>query len=63
LVDPSLVDLRSLGDEVRFRIFDYLWGKGVGSSSLQSHHGVATKEETLEATKIAFPMVMKGYFR
>jgi integrase len=28
------VDLRSLGDEVRFRIFDYLWGKGVGSSEL-----------------------------
>jgi integrase len=34
LVDPSLVDLRSLSDEVRFRIFDYLWGKGVGSSEL-----------------------------
>jgi integrase len=28
------VDLRSLGDEVRFRIFDYLWGKGVRSSEL-----------------------------
>jgi integrase len=28
------VDLRSLGDEVRFRIFDYLWSKGVGSSEL-----------------------------
>jgi hypothetical protein len=34
LVDPSLVDLKSLGDEVRFRIFDYLWSKGVGSSEL-----------------------------
>jgi integrase len=34
LVDPSLVDLRSLGDEVRFRIFDYLWSKGVKSSEL-----------------------------
>jgi len=34
LVDPSLVDLKSLGDEVRFRIFDYLWGRGVGSSEL-----------------------------
>jgi integrase len=34
LVDPSLVDFRSLGDEVRFKIFDYLWGKGVGSSEL-----------------------------
>jgi hypothetical protein len=34
LVDPSLVDLRSLGDEIRFRIFDYLWGKGVRSSEL-----------------------------
>jgi integrase len=28
------VDFRSLGDEVRFRIFDYLWGKGVRSSEL-----------------------------
>jgi hypothetical protein len=34
LVDPSLVDFRSLGDEVRFRIFDYLWSKGIGSSEL-----------------------------
>jgi integrase len=34
LVDPSLVDFRGLGDEVRFRIFDYLWGKGVRSSEL-----------------------------
>ena len=34
MVDPGLVDLRSLGDEVRFRIFDYLWGRGVRSSEL-----------------------------
>jgi integrase len=34
LVDPGLVDFRSLSDEVRFRIFDYLWGRGVGSSEL-----------------------------
>jgi integrase len=34
LVDPSLVDFRSLGDEVRFRIFDYLWSRGVRSSEL-----------------------------
>jgi integrase len=34
LVDPSLVDFRGLGDEVRFRIFDYLWGRGVRSSEL-----------------------------
>ncbi len=34
MVDPSLVDFRGLGDEVRFRIFDYLWGKGVRSSEL-----------------------------
>ena len=34
MVDPSLVDFKSLGDEVRFKIFDYLWGKGVGSSEL-----------------------------
>jgi integrase len=34
LVDPSLVDFRSLSDEVRFRIFDYLWSRGVRSSEL-----------------------------
>jgi integrase len=34
LVDPSLVDFRSLGDEVRFRIFDYLWSRGIRSSEL-----------------------------
>jgi hypothetical protein len=34
LVDPSLVDVRSLSDEVRFRIFDYLWSRGVRSSEL-----------------------------
>jgi integrase len=34
LVDPGLVDLKSLGDEVRFKIFDYLWSKGVRSSEL-----------------------------
>jgi integrase len=34
LVDPGLVDFRSLSDEVRFRIFDYLWGRGVRSSEL-----------------------------
>jgi integrase len=28
------VDFRSLSDEARFRIFDYLWGKGVKSSEL-----------------------------
>jgi integrase len=28
------MDLRSLGDEVRFRIFDYLWSKGIRSSEL-----------------------------
>jgi hypothetical protein len=34
LVDPSLVDFRSLGDEVRFRIFRLPGGKGVRSSEL-----------------------------
>jgi integrase len=34
LVDPSLVDFKSLGDEARFRIFDYLWSRGVRSSEL-----------------------------
>ena len=32
LVEPGLVDLKSLSDEVRFRIFDYLWSRGVRSS-------------------------------
>jgi integrase len=34
LVDPNLVDFRSLGDDARYRIFDYLWDKGVRSSDL-----------------------------
>ncbi len=34
MVDPGLVDFKSISDEVRFRIFDYLWGRGVGSSAL-----------------------------
>ena len=25
MVEPSFVDLKSLSDEIRFRIFDYLW--------------------------------------
>ena len=34
LVEPGLVDLKSLSDEIRFRIFDYLWSRGVRSSEL-----------------------------
>jgi hypothetical protein len=49
LVDPSLVDLKSLGDEVRFRIFDYLWGKGVGSSELGVDPTYANKIENRKA--------------
>jgi integrase len=33
-VDPGLIDLRGLGDDIRYRIFDYLWGRGVRSSDL-----------------------------
>jgi hypothetical protein len=49
LVDPSLVDLKSLGDEVRFRIFDYLWGKGVGSSELGIDPTYANKVKNRKA--------------
>jgi integrase len=49
LVDPSLVDLRSLGDEVRFRIFDYLWGKGVRSSELGIDPTYANKVKNRKA--------------
>jgi integrase len=49
LVDPSLVDLRSLGDEVRFRIFDYLWGKGVRSSELGVDPTYANKVKNRKA--------------
>ncbi len=31
IVDTRFVDLSSIPDEVRYRIFDYLWEKGVGS--------------------------------
>ena len=34
MVEPGLVDLKSLSDEIRFRIFDYLWSRGVRSSEL-----------------------------
>jgi integrase len=33
-VDPGLVDLKGLGDDARYRIFDYLWERGVRSSDL-----------------------------
>jgi integrase len=49
LVDPSLVDLRSLGDEVRFRIFDYLWGRGVRSSELGIDPTYANKVKNRKA--------------
>jgi integrase len=49
LVDPSLVDLRSLSDEVRFRIFDYLWGKGVRSSELGIDPTYANKVKNRKA--------------
>ena len=34
MVDPSLADLRGVGDDARYRIFDYLWDGGVRSSDL-----------------------------
>jgi hypothetical protein len=34
LVDPSLVDLRGVGDDARYRIFDYLWERDVRNSDL-----------------------------
>jgi integrase len=49
LVDPSLVDFRGLGDEVRFRIFDYLWGKGVRSSELGIDPTYANKVKNRKA--------------
>jgi integrase len=49
LVDPSLVDFRSLGDEVRFRIFDYLWGRGVRSSELGIDPTYANKVKNRKA--------------
>jgi len=49
LVDPGLVDLKSLGDEVRFRIFDYLWGKGVRSSELGIDPTYANKVKNRKA--------------
>jgi integrase len=49
LVDPSLVDLKSLGDEVRFRIFDYLWGKGIRSSELGVDPTYANKVKNRKA--------------
>ena len=39
----EVLDLRSISDEVRFRIFDYLRGKGVSSRDLGIHPSVANK--------------------
>jgi hypothetical protein len=39
------MDLRSLSDEVRFRFFDYLWGRGVRSSELGVDPTYASKIE------------------
>jgi integrase len=49
LVDPGLVDFRSLSDEVRFRIFDYLWGRGVRSSELGVDPTYANKVKNRKA--------------
>jgi integrase len=49
LVDPSLVDFRGLSDEVRFRIFDYLWGRGVRSSELGIDPTYANKVKNRKA--------------
>jgi len=34
LVELELVNVRDISDDVRYRIFDYLWGRGVRSSDL-----------------------------
>ncbi len=49
MVDPGLVDFKSILDEVRFRIFDYLWGKGVGSSELGIDPTYANKVKNRKA--------------
>jgi integrase len=49
LVDPGLVDFRGLSDEVRFRIFDYLWGRGVRSSELGIDPTYANKVKNRKA--------------
>jgi hypothetical protein len=46
LVDPSLADFKSLGDEVKSRVFpDYLWGRGVRSAELGVDPTYASKIE------------------
>ncbi len=54
LVDLSLVDLKSLGDEVRFRFFNYLWGRGVRSSELGVDPTYASK---IENRRLGFLML------
>jgi hypothetical protein len=44
-----LVDFRGLSDEVRFRIFDYLWGRGVRSSELGIDPTYANKVKNRKA--------------
>jgi adenylosuccinate synthase len=49
LVDLGLVDVRSLSDEVRFRFFNYLWSRGVGSSELGIDPTYANKVKNRKA--------------
>ena len=49
MVDPSLVDFRSLSDDARYRIFDYLWERGVRSSELGIDSTYANKVKNRKA--------------
>ena len=42
-MDPSQIDLRSIPDKIRFKIFDYIWSKGIGSSELDIDPTYANK--------------------
>jgi len=42
LIDARFIDLRSIPDDVRYRVFDYLWSaKRVGSRALEISSSLA----------------------
>jgi hypothetical protein len=56
LTNPKLVDVRGIPDEVRCRIFDYLWSRGVRTSNLGIDSTYANKVRNRRIRVSRFPL-------
>ncbi|MFZ8793396.1 MAG: hypothetical protein ACO2O2_05880 [Acidilobaceae archaeon] len=56
LTNPKLVDVRGIPDEVRYRIFDYLWSRGVRTSNLGIDSTYANKVRNRRIRVSRFPL-------